>query len=492
MATLFFSLIFTAAAAPHDWHHGPPGYHHEGNAYNHVVAISVDGMHSSDVTKWVALSPNSNISKLLQTGYEYTDAWTSAPSDSFPGSLAQFTGATPKTTGVWYDDTWDRTFYDPGSNSDGRLTDDVKVVYDETKDYDPTQLFSGGIDPANLPQAFVNGKCQEIYPHQRLRVNTIFEVVHSKGLQTAYADKHPAYDLVRGPSGTGLTVGYFPEIAVVANTVAATIAYDQLHVDAWLDWIKASTPVNTTVFDGPLTTTPALFGGNFQALSVAQKTVGYNNDSQSSFSPAIVRAMSFVDASIGAVVNELEATGLLKDTLIVVASKHGQAPIDRHLYRTVDPKLITNLTGVPVAFQTSDDIALIFLENAADTAIAAANLQAHAAEGKIRSVIWGANLTASGFGDPATDPAVPNIIVQPEPGIIYTNSHAKVAEHGGLSSDDRQVACFVSNPRLRKHVFDGRVATTQVAPTVLHALGIQASLLQGAVKEGTQVLPGFW
>ncbi|OQO14036.1 hypothetical protein B0A48_00912 [Cryoendolithus antarcticus] len=470
MATLFFSLIFTAAAAPHDWHHGPPGYHHEGNAYKHVVAISVDGMHGSDVTKWVALSPNSNISKLLQTGYEYTDAWTSAPSDSFPGSLAQFTGATPKTTGPV-----------------------PKVfVYDETNDYDPTQLFSGGIDPANLPQAFVDGKCQEIYPHQRLRVNTIFEVVHSNGLQTAYADKHPAYDLVRGPSGTGLTVGYFPEIAAVANTVAATIAYDQLHVDAWLDWIKAATPVNTTVFDGPLTTTPALFGGNFQALSVAQKTVGYNNDSQSSFSPAIVRAMSFVDASIGAVVNELAATGLLEDTLIVVASKHGQAPIDRHLYGTVDPQLITNLTGVPVAFQTSDDIALIFLENAADTATATANLRAHAAEGKIRSVIWGANLTASGFGDPATDPAVPNIIVQPELGIIYTNSHAKVAEHGGLSSDDRQVACFVSNPRLRKQVFDERVATTQVAPTVLHALGIQTSLLQGAVQEGTQILPGFW
>ncbi|KAK6432658.1 hypothetical protein LTR95_011173 [Oleoguttula sp. CCFEE 5521] len=490
MATLFFSLIFTAAAAPHDWHHGPPGYHHEANAYKHVVAISVDGMHSSDVTKWVALSPNSNISKLLQTGYEYTDAWTSAPSDSFPGSLAQFTGATPKTTGVWYDDTWDRTFYDPGSNCTGPAG--AEVVYDETKDYDPTQLFSGGIAPANLPQALVNGKCQEIYPHQRLRVNTIFEVVHSKGLQTAYADKHPAYDLVRGPSGTGLTVGYFPEIAAVANTVAATIAYDQLHVDAWLDWIKAATPVNTTVFDGPLTTTPALFGGNFQALSVAQKTVGYNNDSQSSFSPAIVRAMSFVDASIGAVVNELAATGLLEDTLIVVASKHGQAPIDRHLYGTVDPQLITNLTGVPVAFQTSDDIALIFLENAADMATAAANLRAHAAEGKIRSVIWGANLTASGFGDPATDPAVPNIIVQPELGIIYTNSHAKVAEHGGLSSDDRQVACFVSNPRLRKQVFDDRVATTQVGPTVLHALGIQSSLLQGAVKEGTQVLPGFW
>lgn len=32
-----------------------------------------------------------------------------------------------------------------------------------------------------------------MYPHDTLRVNTVFEVVKSKGLQTAYTDKHPAY-----------------------------------------------------------------------------------------------------------------------------------------------------------------------------------------------------------------------------------------------------------------------------------------------------------
>ena len=45
----------------------------------------------------------------------------------------------------------------------------------------------------------------------RLRVNTVIELVRAAGLQTAYTDKHPAYDLVRGPSGTGLSEGYFPE-----------------------------------------------------------------------------------------------------------------------------------------------------------------------------------------------------------------------------------------------------------------------------------------
>lgn len=87
--------------------------------YKYVAVFSVDGFHSSDVTKYVALRPKSSIAGLLATGYEYTDAYTSAPSDSFPGSLNVFTGASPRTTGVWYDDTYDRSFYPPFSVSGG-------------------------------------------------------------------------------------------------------------------------------------------------------------------------------------------------------------------------------------------------------------------------------------------------------------------------------------------------------------------------------------
>ena len=84
--------------------------------YKHVAVFSVDGLHASDLVKYVALRPTSNISSLLQTGHEYRGAYTSAPSDSFPGTVAQFTGATPRTTGVWYDDIWNRNIFAPGSN----------------------------------------------------------------------------------------------------------------------------------------------------------------------------------------------------------------------------------------------------------------------------------------------------------------------------------------------------------------------------------------
>lgn len=88
------------------------------------------------------------------------------------------------------------------------------------------------------------------------------EVARSHGLETAYTDKHPAYDLLRGPSGTGLTTGYFPEIAAVGSTIADVIAYDQYHVNAFLDWLDVVTPAHS---EGKLSKVPSIFGGNFQS-----------------------------------------------------------------------------------------------------------------------------------------------------------------------------------------------------------------------------------
>ena len=178
--------------------------------------------------------------------------------------MAQFTGANPRTTGVWYDDTWDRSFYSPNSSCKG--APGAEVVYDESKDYNPSILFSGGINPANLPEAVVNGKCTEIYPHMRTRVNTAFEVVVAAGKKTAYADKHPSYDLMNGPSGDGLSTSYFPEIAGdgdYTSNVTACIQYDTLHVNAFLDWLDGKVPANSNgALNGEI---PMLFGGNFQS-----------------------------------------------------------------------------------------------------------------------------------------------------------------------------------------------------------------------------------
>lgn len=40
--------------------------------YKHVAMFSVDGLHPSDVEKYVALRPQSAIAELLKTAYDYT------------------------------------------------------------------------------------------------------------------------------------------------------------------------------------------------------------------------------------------------------------------------------------------------------------------------------------------------------------------------------------------------------------------------------------
>ena len=42
-----------------------------------------------------------------------------------------------------------------------------------------------GIDPAKLPLRLVNGICTPVYPHDYLKVNTIYEVAHAARLRTA-------------------------------------------------------------------------------------------------------------------------------------------------------------------------------------------------------------------------------------------------------------------------------------------------------------------
>ena len=58
----------------------------------------------------------------------------------------------------------------------------------------------------------VRGRCVPLHPHNAIRSNTFFEAVRAAGGVTAWADKHPAYDLVNGPSGKGVDDLYTPEI----------------------------------------------------------------------------------------------------------------------------------------------------------------------------------------------------------------------------------------------------------------------------------------
>jgi arylsulfatase A-like enzyme len=397
------------------------GGDHDGPRVRHVLLISVDGMHQVDAARFIAGHPDSTLAHLAATGVEYSDAHTPTPSDSFPGMVALVTGGTPKTTGVYYDDSYDRTLFPPGSNCQG--DPGTECTQFEILEKDFTQLFSP-IDPGNLPlRKDAHGNCTPVFPHDFIKVNTVFEVIRAAGGTTAWSDKHPAYDLLNGPSGKGIDDLYTPEInSLIANggTVfnidlagsvqlcdgvtnsvplnkvddyttcePSVMAYDDVKVQAVINEIDGLTS------DGQHhASVPTILGMNFQEVSVGEKlAVGGYTDAAGTPGPLLAGALAHVDASLGRMVAELKVRHLFDSTMIIVSAKHGQSPIDvaklamesgsGHGNQTVvDPVTFINMAdpnvnAVPAAFvnandgsspfvkgfMMADDVALVWLQD---------------------------------------------------------------------------------------------------------------------------------
>ena len=485
----------------------------------HVLLISVDGMHQIDLERYIAAHPRSAFARLLSHGVEYREAHTARPSDSFPGLMAFMTGGSPKSHGIFYDDSYDRTLYPPNSGCTG--APGTEAQFAENLDVDLTRLDGGGpagsshIDPSHLPMRLQGTTCTPVYPHQFLRTNTIMEVIHASGRRTAWSDKHPAYEIVSGPSGTGLDELYAPEInstsvpgapgADWTTDPSYTRQYDELKVAGVLNQIHAYDHTGA----GKKVGVPAIFGMNFQSVSVGQKVTadGYV-DAAGTPSAQLELSFEYVDQALGRMLDALEDEKLTRKTLVIVGAKHGQSPIDlaklHMLLGNTNPKLpaghadvadpieLLQNGGIPVAQETADDVSLIWLKNQGQLPGALAILQADQQglnTARIQKIYAGAELIAQ-FGNPAGG-RTPDIIIQPIPGTIYSASKKKVAEHGGFAADDTHVLLVVSSPFIEPRRIDAPVANQQVAPTILRALGLNPHALDAVRMEGTRVLPGL-
>jgi hypothetical protein len=508
----------------------------------HVLLLSVDGMHAVDLENFLAAHPDSALAKLAAHGRQYTNAWVNTldgtptnPSDSFPGLLALTTGGSSRTHGGWYDVSYARELFAYNAAAPCSGAPGTMVAYDESIELDsdagfpslwgstvdnaPTHdpvVVRSRIDPTKLPYEKRGSVCSPVLPHQFIRVNTIFEVAHAAGKHTAWSDKHLAYELVTGPSGEGLDDFFAPEINSVATNLVPmapagddyttryteTIVYDDYKVQAILNqiegrWSDDGLP-GATDTGGHAPGVPAIFGMNFQALSVAQKNArsGHGGYKDAAATPdlEVAEALAHTDASIGRMVAQLEARGLLASTAIIVTAKHGQSPVDKSLVQKVDGNAVAALVNgaAKVAGHIEDDVALYWLSDRSQTAAGVAALRATPTT--VDPLIDTVFSSASShflrmFGDPTTDPHTPDIIVKLKKGAIYSLSAKKLAEHGGFADDDAHVALLVSNPGLAASRVERQVRTKQVAPTILELLGMEAQKLDAVRKEGTEVLP---
>jgi hypothetical protein len=497
--------------------------------YEHVLLISVDGMHAVDLANWIQNNPNSNFAKLASTGIIYPNAFTTAPSDSYPGMIAQVTGGTSKSTGLFYDNSYDRTAYpskafytsqgmaDPGCTGTpgAELTnfEELDKSYNFTTTL-VTDVTGGGalgqvytqLDTDNMQRRLVAGECKPVYPHEYIRANTIFEIIKKAGGITAWSDKHPAYEVLSGPSGKGIDDLFTPEINSqlpgapagqdYTTSYSGVRTYDTLKVNAVINWIDG---LNSTASAHP--GVPAIFGMNFQAVSVGQKlaTAGFGDDADltggyldSNATPgsALKQQLAFVDNALGKFEQELVKKGLDGSTLIIVSAKHGQSPIDPkdRVIQSDTPFQETPGFGTH-GFEICDDAGLIWLEpdlQRDNYAAAKAYLQANAAALHISELLDRTSLTPL-YGDPFENSRVPDFIAVTDHGVICTGG-TKLAEHGGFSDDDRNVLLLLSAPRIKPQVVETLSYTTQIAPTILTALGLDAKKLKATRTEGTTVL----
>ncbi|HUA35735.1 MAG TPA: alkaline phosphatase family protein [Candidatus Binataceae bacterium] len=538
-----------------------------GGKIRHVLLISIDGMHAVDYANCANGIPGfnggapfcPNIAAVGATAINYTAASTSKPSDSFPGLMALVTGGSPRTYGAYYDVAYDRVLAPPtkttGNGSQaGSCTPNTPngttTEYEEGDDIDQTQLNGGApagtdggvasLDPAKLIRDPYNN-CAPVYPWNFIRTNTIFGVIHKAGGYTAWSDKHPAYSAVSGPGNGPVNLDdyYAPEINSNAGPLPVTTPLgfncNNLNVpadDAYTDDFQAiqcydTLKVNAIVneIDGlthngkSRAKVPAIFGMNFQAMSVGQKLIeksvgtGGYVDSIGTPSAELLTEIQFVDKSIGEFTSELNKKGLLSSTLIILTAKHGQSPIDPARYDAIlnnpggtTPATILENDGLLAETSanfngigpTEDDVSLIWLANSSELATAVADLEAQATDIGLGMLFDGPAL-AINYNTPGTstaqiptsnDPRTPDIIVTPNVGVTYTGSSKKLAEHGGFAHDDTNVIMLVSNPSFKPATITAAVQTAQVAPTILQALGLNPDSLDGVRLEGTEVLPG--
>src|SRR6478672_4717116 len=128
---------------------------------DHVLLLSLDGFHDFDLTNYVAAHPQSALATLVSEGRRYSNATTQTPSDSFPTTLAMTTGGSPRSTGVYYDVTWDNDLSPAGSDC---TTRGALVPYNQTINFNANAGDSvADINPAKLPRD-PDHDCTPVYP----------------------------------------------------------------------------------------------------------------------------------------------------------------------------------------------------------------------------------------------------------------------------------------------------------------------------------------
>ena len=203
----------------------------------HVLLLSIDGMHDFDLTNYVAAHPTSALASLVARGTVYTQAYATAPSDSFPATLAITTGGSPRRrastttrSGTTTCRRRDRPARRAARWSRTRRTSTSPPRGSRWRGHQPgdaaarsrQRLRAGVSAPVPAREHDLRGDSQRRPAHRGV-------------------DKHPAYEMLCGPRARASTTSTAPSSTAAKKDIAKIIANDELKVTAVLTRSTAST-----------------------------------------------------------------------------------------------------------------------------------------------------------------------------------------------------------------------------------------------------------
>ena len=375
----------------------------------HAVLIFIDGFRADLLDP--ELAPH--IAALGRAGVLFADAEVGFPSDSMPGILGPLTGASPKGTGIPYDEYYDRHY---------------KLAIEIT-------------ETVTVPPG--------LRPHDLLKVPTLFEAAKAKGLKTAFISKHIGYEILQGPSGKGVDQLELPESA---DWKGPFTDYDAKNFETLTGWVGK---------DG------ADIAGIYAiAANYAMKDHGV--------AAAETRAaVTDIDAQVGKIVDAVKAGGRYDDTVFVVMDDHGDTDTPNAVASKGDVVGFLAEKGIKAAKITAADVMLAWLADSSQAQQAVALLDTPEAKEKfgVDKVLGPDAIKA--MGDFADD-QMPDFVLLVKPGVVYTKLPSKKkAEHGGAFDSDRRVAFVMAGPGVKSAaVVDAKVNIFATAPTLAKLLGL--------------------
>ena len=377
----------------------------------HAVIIFIDGFRADLLDP--ELAPH--IAALGRAGTRFANAEVGFPSDSMPGILGPLTGASPKATGIPYDEYYDRHY---------------KLAIEIT-------------ETVTVPPG--------LKPHDLLKVPTLFEAAKAKGLKTAFISKHIGYEILQGPSGQGIDRLELPEMV------------------AWKGPFRDYDAKNFEMLTGMVAKDGADIAGIYAiAANYAMKEHGV-------VAVETRAAVGDIDAPVGKVVDAVAAVGRYDDTVFVVLGDHGDTDTPNAVASKGEGSVIAFLTekGIKAAKITADDVMLAWLADSSQAQQAVGLLDTIEAKERfgIDRVLGPDALKA--MGDFADD-QMPDFVLLVKPGVVYTKLPSnKKAEHGGGFDSDRRVAFVIEGPGVKSGaVVDTKVNVFSTAPTLAKLLGL--------------------